>query len=92
MMWYIQPRRPNKTIENVLKEVLEIKAEIMSSVKLGEIICLIELTNQTMNTMIMKNNKLRMRSGEKLFVQDDLAKKDMEIQKQIRAKKGKMEK
>ncbi|KAF2881183.1 hypothetical protein ILUMI_25008 [Ignelater luminosus] len=74
-----------KARENFMEQDLNVEVDVMSVVKLGDRTCLIRLTNYTEKLKVMQNkNKLRLRAGEKLFIQDDLSKKDREIQQQIR--------
>ncbi|KAF2893542.1 hypothetical protein ILUMI_12630 [Ignelater luminosus] len=79
-------------MENFMGKDLNVEVEVISVAKLGDRTCWTKLTNYTEKLKEMQNkNKLRLRAGEKLFIQDGLSKKNQEIQQQIRmaAKKKK---
>lgn len=68
-----------------MEQELNINVEIKKAIKLGEKTCLIELDNQTEKKKIMQNkNKLKNKKDGKIYINDDLSKKDRNIQKQIR--------
>lgn len=81
------PEELRNKMEKFLEKELQIKTAVESSVKLGEKTCLVRLANQEEKRKVMLNKqKLRFKSEERLFIQDDLSKKDREIQKKIKMK------
>lgn len=74
-----------ETMVKFMEKQLNINVGIRSSTKLGEKTYLISLTDQMEKIKVMQNkNKLRRMTEEKIFIQDDLSKKDRNIQQQIR--------
>lgn len=82
-----KPEVIKNAIDNFMQQELQIKVEVTNATKIGNKTCLIQLANQTEKIKVMQNkSKLRMNRGEKFFIQDDLSKKDRDIQKQIRTR------
>lgn len=74
-----------KMMKNFMEQELNIIVGVVSALKLGERTCLIQLTNQAEKKKIMQNkSKLKNKIGEKIFIEDDLCRKDRDIQRQIR--------
>lgn len=81
-----------EVVRNIMKKHLEIDVKIKSARKLGQKTCLIELENVEEKIKVMINkNKLRLLKEDKIYMNDDLSKKDREIQEKIR-KRANMEK
>ncbi|KAI4454299.1 hypothetical protein MML48_9g00009569 [Holotrichia oblita] len=74
-------------VEDILKKYLEIQIEIKTVKQLGPRTCLIELKNTEDKIKIMKNKaKLREYREGKIYINDDMTKKEREIQGRIREK------
>lgn len=68
-----------------MEEELSINVQIAGAVRLGNKTCLVQLPNQTEKKEVMENkSKLKAKRGKKVFTQDDLSRKNIDIQKQIR--------
>lgn len=74
-----------QAMANFTKEHLQVEAKIKLVRKLGPKTCLVELESAEEKRKIMQNKaKLRNLKGEKIFINDDLTKKEMEMQKNLR--------
>ncbi|KAL3267039.1 hypothetical protein HHI36_011181 [Cryptolaemus montrouzieri] len=72
-------------IAETIKKHLGIEVKITGDSKLGPRTCLVELENAEVKKNVMMNkNKLGRLVGEKIYINDDLSKKDREIQGHIR--------
>lgn len=79
------PEVLQNTIGNFLEKELQIETVVESAVRLGERTCLVGLANQEEKRKVMLNKqKLRFKTGERVYIQEDMSKKDREIQKKIR--------
>lgn len=76
---------PKEPMENFMKKQLEIDVGVKSAVKLGRKTYLVELDNANEKMKVMKNkNKLRNYKEGKVYINDDMSKKEREIQGKIR--------
>lgn len=80
-----EPEKIKELINSFVKEQLGITAEIKTATKLREKIYVIELHKEDDKKQIMQNKrKLRDLKMEKIFIDNDLTKKEREKQKHIR--------
>ncbi|KAK9675038.1 hypothetical protein QE152_g40691 [Popillia japonica] len=81
-----------EAMQEFLKKYLEVDMTVRNACKLGKQTCLLELENTTDKIEVMKKkNKLRSIGNENVYINDDLSKRQREIQQIIRTK-GKEEK
>lgn len=80
-----EPRKLKETMENFIKEELDIEISIKSARKLGNRTCLVELSNDEEKLKVMQNkSKLKGIQTDKIFINDDMSKNEREVQAKIR--------
>lgn len=71
---------------DVFKDHLQVEVNIKKAFKLGKKTCLIELNNSEDKKAVMQNKyKLKENKNESIFINDDLTKREMNINKEIRS-------
>ncbi|KAK4885034.1 hypothetical protein RN001_001305 [Aquatica leii] len=74
-------------VEKFIKDYLEVEAKVKDAITLGTNVCLVKLENGKDKEKIMINKtKLGKIPNEKIYINDDLTKKEREKQNQLRKK------
>lgn len=79
-------RELTNQMNEFIKEKLDVQVNIKTVQKLGEKVCLIELQNLHEKEQIIKNKYKLRKLSERIYINEDLSRKDREIQKQLRTK------
>lgn len=84
----LDTNEPSKLVENVrnfLSQQLKINIEPKAVNKIGEKMCIVECQKEADKEKIMANKaKLKERKEERVFINNDMTKKEREKQKEIR--------
>lgn len=81
------PEELKNNIAEFMEKELSIRVEIESATKMAEKTCLVRFKSYSDKKKVMMNkNKLRQKTEERFFINDDLSRKDRDIQKHIRIK------
>lgn len=84
---YEDPLQIKEQIQSFTRESLGIESKIRDVRKLGPKTCLVELENRNEKRKIMFNKrKLKEIPNRKIFIMDDLTKRELEMQKKLRSK------
>lgn len=71
--------------EKFLKEQLEIEVTVKKANRIGQQVCLVALNNMEDKIKVMENkSKLRKMENDRIYINNDLTKKERDIQKSIR--------
>lgn len=74
-----------ETITNFIKQELDLEVTIEEAYKLGTATCLAKMERKEDKINVLKNkNKLRQVAGRQIYIDNDLTKEEMRIQKEIR--------
>lgn len=74
-----------EAMSNFIKKELDLDVKIEAAYKLGNKTCLVRMENREDKIKIMENKKkLRYNKQERIFINNDLTKEEMRIQKEIR--------
>lgn len=74
-----------QAVENMFENNLQVKVQIKAAHRLGEKICLIEMEKEEEKEKIMKSkHKLKDINDEKIYINNDMTKKEREKSKEIR--------
>lgn len=73
-----------EAMANFIKTQLDVEVQIKKAYKLGEKVCLVEMDKREDKSNVMKNkSKLKSCREGKIFINDDLTKKEREVQKKV---------
>ncbi|XP_072377803.1 uncharacterized protein [Diabrotica undecimpunctata] len=76
-----------EAVENFLKKELQVSVDVNGARKIGENTTLVELNSVKNKIEVMKNkNKLKNKTDERIYINDDMSKEEIIIQKEIRSK------
>lgn len=79
------PGSLTKAIENIIKKYLELDIKVKNAKKIGNQTCLVELNNVDEKNEILQNkHKLKNNQLDRIYVNEDLTRDEMEKRKQLR--------
>lgn len=79
------PNELKETMESMMQKELEVEVKVKMAHKLGERVCLVEFEREMDKVIVMKNkHKLKNNTSEKIYINDDMTKKEKEKERQIR--------